>query len=94
MFLCVTVAGVKKITYSAAAQKQIWALDMPLRVRIVTKVEHYAANPIAHANQVKRLQGSNRLRLRVGDYRVIFTEDMVVLTVIAVGHRRDIYRHR
>ena len=40
------------------------------------------------------LTGSNRFRLRVGDYRVIYTFDISrnVIHLLAVGHRREIYR--
>jgi len=40
------------------------------------------------------LTGSNRYRLRVGDYRVIYTFDAEqgVIHLLAVGHRREIYR--
>ena len=40
------------------------------------------------------LTGSNRYRLRVGDYRVIYTFDIAGNTIhlLAVGHRREIYR--
>ena len=40
-----------------------------------------------------RLTGSNRFRLRVGDYRVIYTFDLTqgVIHLLAVGHRREIY---
>ena len=40
------------------------------------------------------LTGSNRFRLRVGDYRVIYTFDAAenVIHLLAVGHRREIYR--
>jgi mRNA-degrading endonuclease RelE of RelBE toxin-antitoxin system len=37
------------------------------------------------------LKGSRLLRLRVGDYRVIFTDEGVILTIFRVGHRKDIY---
>ena len=41
-----------------------------------------------------RLTGSNRFRLRVGDYRVIYTFDAAanVIHLLAIGHRREIYR--
>ena len=41
-----------------------------------------------------RLTGSNRYRLRVGDYRVIYTFDASagIIHLLAVGHRRQIYR--
>ncbi len=40
------------------------------------------------------LTGSNRYRPRVGDYRVIYTFDATrnVIHLLAVGHRREIYR--
>ena len=41
-----------------------------------------------------RLTGSNRFRLRVGDYRIIYTFDAAagIIHLLAVGHRRQIYR--
>jgi mRNA-degrading endonuclease RelE of RelBE toxin-antitoxin system len=41
-----------------------------------------------------RLTGSNRCRLRVGDYRVIYTFDVTqgAIHLLAVGHRREIYQ--
>jgi mRNA interferase RelE/StbE len=40
------------------------------------------------------LTGSNRFRLRVGDYRIIYTFDTSsqIIHLLAVGHRREIYR--
>jgi mRNA interferase RelE/StbE len=81
----------KSITYSTTAQKQIRALDTPVRLRIIAKIEQYADNPQSLAGQVKQLMGRDYLRLRVGDCRVIFTGDLQVMAVIAIGHRKDIY---
>ena len=41
-----------------------------------------------------RLTGSNRHRLRVGDYRVIYEiqDEQLVVLLLKVGHRREIYR--
>jgi mRNA interferase RelE/StbE len=41
-----------------------------------------------------RLVGSQRFRLRVGDYRIIYTFDVSAneLHLLSVGHRREIYR--
>lgn len=41
-----------------------------------------------------RMRGGNRFRLRVGDYRVIYTFDLTqnLVHLLAVGHRREIYR--
>lgn len=40
---------------------------------------------------MKALKGRAGLRLRVGDWRVIFCEDGDTIVVVAVGHRRNIY---
>jgi mRNA interferase RelE/StbE len=40
---------------------------------------------------VKKLKGQPGARLRVGDWRVIFYEEAGTITVVAVGHRREIY---
>ena len=41
----------------------------------------------------KALQGRPGLRVRVGNYRIIYTihDDILVVVVIALGHRRDVY---
>ncbi|WP_342447830.1 type II toxin-antitoxin system RelE family toxin [Methylobacterium variabile] len=67
---------------------------MPTNVSalIRAKVEQYAASPQAQANDVKALKGEPGVfRLRVGDWRVLFTEDGVVLAVIRVAPRSSTY---
>ena len=43
---------------------------------------------------IKKLQGVEGYRLRVGQYRAIYTKDMVVMTVINIGPRGNIYERR
>ena len=42
-----------------------------------------------------RLKGSNRYRARIGDYRIIYTFDLRQnkIHLLAIGHRREIYRN-
>ena len=40
---------------------------------------------------MKALKGVDGMRLRVGDWRVLFSTDNDTITIYAVGHRRDIY---
>jgi mRNA interferase RelE/StbE len=51
-----------------------------------------ALDPLALRNQIKRLKGDPALRLRVGDWRIIFDASPSEIVVLAVGHRRDVYR--
>ena len=55
------------------------------------KIEQHAEAPASLANNVKKLQGRDGYRLRVGDWRVIFDQDGVVLDVLQIGPRGCIY---
>jgi mRNA interferase RelE/StbE len=59
--------------------------------RIHRKMQQYADDPSSLANSVKRLAGSDYLRLRVGDWRVVFREDGSVVAVIKVASRGSVY---
>ncbi|MDQ3114151.1 MAG: type II toxin-antitoxin system RelE/ParE family toxin [Actinomycetota bacterium] len=41
----------------------------------------------------RALQGRPGLRIRVGDYRIIYTvtDDVLLVVVVTIGHRRDVY---
>lgn len=77
--------------YLAPAIKALRNLDPVWRRRIQTKMLDYAASPSSFANVVVRLQGEPLLRIRIGDYRVIFTEDGTIVTVTRLGHRSSVY---
>lgn len=80
------------IVFSVKAVRQLAAIDKPMQRLIRSKIERLAAEPKALANQVRPLRGMDGVsRLRVGDYRVLFTREGLILAVLAVGHRRDIY---
>jgi len=81
---------VKQITYMKAAIRVLARMPTNTSARIRTKIEAYAADPASQANNVKALQGRSGIRLRVGDWRVIM-EDGVVLAVLEVGPRGGIY---
>ena len=55
------------------------------------KIAAYARDPRSQANNVKRLKGRHFLRLRVGDFRVLFVEDRESIQVIDIGPRGSIY---
>ena len=65
-----------------------------LASRIRDKVNQFANDPISLSNNVKALVGSPYIRMRVGDWRVIvsFDNGRMIILVIEVGHRREVYR--
>lgn len=81
------------IQYERQAEKSIDALDPVIRRRILNAIGTLAANPRTAPN-VKALQGQTTYRMRVGDWRVIFTlqDDVLTVLVIRIAHRREAYR--
>lgn len=59
--------------------------------RILSKMESYAADPASQSRNVKMLKGSGALRLRVGDFRVVFEENETEIIVTRIGPRGSIY---
>lgn len=83
---------VRQIIYARDALRTLRSIDNATARRIQAKVAQYAEDPASLANQVKRLQGEERLwRLRVGDWRVIFNQDMVVVHVVRIASRGSAY---
>ena len=58
---------------------------------IWTKIGQYADDAASQANNVKQLAGVEAKRLRVGDFRVIFTETADMITILDIGPRGGIY---
>jgi mRNA interferase RelE/StbE len=83
-----------RITFSLQAQREIRKLPLHIVSIIRQKLDIIAANPFASHPNVKKLQGQPGYRLRVGDWRVIYLieKDAVVILVIKVGHRSEVYK--
>jgi len=58
---------------------------------IRTKIKLYADDASSQANNVKALVSVDAKRLRVGDFRVIFTETTDTITILDIGPRGGIY---
>jgi mRNA interferase RelE/StbE len=83
--------GMKRVILMPEARKTLSRLPRPTAERILDKIELYADDPQALANNVKRLKGDQGLRLRVGDWRVLFDEDAATVTVRGVRPRGSAY---
>jgi len=82
-----------RIELTARAAKQLEELSEPLRKKIAARIDALAKEP-RPVNSKKLTDSDDLYRIRVGDYRVIYQVEhrMVLVTVIRVGHRRDVYR--
>ena len=74
------------------AQKQIMNLDKKVIQIIKPAIAELANNPRPYG--YKKLKGEDAYRIRVGDYRIIYEidDDVVLVTVVSVGHRKDVYK--
>lgn len=82
----------KAVEYSREATKALLRMDRATAQRIRSKVLQLAVQPNSLANNVRALKGDQGLmRLRVGDWRVIYTEDLLILLVVKVASRGSAY---
>ncbi|MET9366138.1 type II toxin-antitoxin system RelE/ParE family toxin [Streptomyces sp. NPDC006711] len=82
--------------FTAAAQRQLRAIDRPAAMRILAALTSLGDDPYREAADVKKLTGPSGLyRLRVGNYRVAYQvlDGELVILVVKVGDRRDVYRN-
>ena len=81
------------ISFARSARKELQALDRTVATRVLRRIEALAATP--RPAGCKKLEGSeNQWRIRVGDWRVVYSVDDSerLVDVSAVRHRRDVYR--
>lgn len=84
------------IAVSPAAARQLRKLERPARRRVQAAIELLAREPRPPGAKKLIGGGGGEWRVRTGDYRIIYDIDdgVLVVLVLAVGHRREIYRHR
>ena len=82
-----------RVEFTRSAEKTLRDLDQRLQRRIFAKIADLAVQP--RPTGVEPLQDSDFLRIRVGDYRIIYIieEDRLLVLVLRIAHRRDAYRH-
>lgn len=81
-----------KIFISTKGDKQLDKLPSPMYRLILSKIEKLTDEPFPSG--VKKIEGRLAWRIRVGDYRILYTVDMKKkeLTILSVAHRRNAYK--
>ena len=83
------------IRWKESAKKELKNLDKPIIKRLLETIAPLAENPRPVA--CKKLRGADDLyRIRVADYRVVYSIDdkVLIIEIIRVGHRRKIYQRK
>lgn len=84
-----------RVEVAPAAVRQLRKFDPGARRRIQAAIELLAEQP--RPNGAKKLVGGEgEWRVRTGDYRIVYEihDDVLLVLIVTVGHRRDIYRRR
>ena len=83
-----------RLKYRRQAKNYLARLPLKTKTAIVNKVHELAENPDNPALKVEILEGRQGFRLRLGQYRVIYTrqDDQLILEVVKIRSRGDIYK--
>lgn len=84
-----------RIELAQAAVRQLRKLDRQAQRRVQAAIELLATEP-RPSGAKKLVCGDGEWRVRTGDYRIVyeFQDNVLLVLVVAVGHRRDIYQRR
>jgi len=84
--------GNYRIVIKKSAAREIEKIQKKDRIRIVEKIRSLSGDP--HPSGSKKLSGQDKYRIRQGSYRILYQviDDELVINVVKVGHRRDIYK--
>jgi mRNA interferase RelE/StbE len=82
-----------RIELTRDALRALAKLDKPVRRRIQGAIDRLAGDP-RPAGMIASRRAPGAFRIRVGDHRLIdvLHDDQLLIVVIDIGHRRDIYR--
>jgi mRNA interferase RelE/StbE len=82
-----------EISFRRSAEKDLRKLDIKVQKSVLLAIDSLANTP--RPNGCRKLQGSSdAFRIRVGDFRVIYSVDdeIFIVAIERVRHRRDAYR--
>ncbi|MGK0456580.1 MAG: mRNA interferase RelE/StbE [Zhongshania aliphaticivorans] len=81
-----------RIAIKKSAAKEIEKVEKKDRFRIIEKIRSLASD--LHPLGSKKLSGQEKYRIRQGNYRILYQviDDELIINVVRVGHRRDIYK--
>jgi len=83
-----------QLKYRRQARNYLARLPFKIKSRIVDKLHELKENPNNPTLDVDKLKGGSGYRLRVGQYRIIYTrlDDQLIIEVVKIRPRGDIYR--
>jgi mRNA interferase RelE/StbE len=83
------------VVFRKSASRQLRRLPADIIKRITVRIDQLEENPFPHGvEQLKAYRKPPIYRIRVGDYRILYTVESSTstVTIFGIGHRREIYR--
>lgn len=81
-----------KIEVKKSAAKEIAHLPRKDTQAVLARISALAENP--RPPDCKKLSAQDRYRIRCGDYRILYSieDDILIVYIVKVGHRKEVYR--
>lgn len=87
-----TLAMAYEVQIQRRAARTLSRIDGPVRRRLIAQIDALSTDP--RPQGAIPMSGVDAWRVRVGDYRIIYTisDTVLLVMVVEIGHRRDVYR--
>jgi mRNA interferase RelE/StbE len=85
-----------RVLFQKSAFKEYEALPKQIQARVDQALEILSIHPFSEILRFKKIRGKeNHYRIRVGDYRIIYSPQngSLIVRVVRIGHRKDVYKH-
>lgn len=85
-----------RIEFVKSAKKEFERLPQKMKDKVVEALHFLSENPFSELLKIKKLKGAEDLfRIRIGSYRLVYhiQEGKLMVIVIKIGHRKDVYRN-
>ena len=84
-----------QVVFQKSAFKEYEKLPAKVRQKVDEALEMLSINPYSEVLKFKKIRGKeDHFRMRVGDYRIIYSpqSEKLIVRVIRIGHRKDVYQ--
>lgn len=83
-----------KIKIKSTAKKELSKLPKNDLKKVIRKIRSLSLNP--RPSGCEKLSGEEKYRIRQGNYRIVYSieDDRLIVVVVKIGHRKDVYKKR
>lgn len=85
-----------RVEFVKSARKEFSRLPKKIQEKVLEAISFLKQNPLSELLNIKKIKGEEDLyHVRLGDYRMVYAikDEVLLIVIIKIGHRKDIYRH-